>query len=267
MASASLRTVSPRRATPGRGTLLAVTFLGLSVLDLVLTWRLLQTPGACFYEANPVASSILEWGGWWGLGLYKLGCAGTVLGVIALLARWRPRLSRVLLTAACPLLALVVGYSVVLASGEDRRELMAAYELGDAVDQMFREHRAYQQKLSQFARAVTERQLTLPQAARELSAHVASLRYNPLAPLRAMHRHLSDEALLAAAVVREAYHLLRESGQSAERSLAWLEEEFRSAYASPLPRGLDEDGPPTGGPFPRRPRDAASWINAGEPGT
>src|SRR5690348_9681039 len=102
MSSPQLRIDSPRRAAPVGAAFLAVTFIGLSVLDLVLTWRLLQTPGACFYEANPVASSILEWGGWWGLGLYKLACAATVLGVIALLARWRPRLSRLLLAAACP---------------------------------------------------------------------------------------------------------------------------------------------------------------------
>src|SRR5262245_31391139 len=133
MTSAGLSLVSPRRAAPARATFLAVTFLGLSALDLLLTWRLLQTPGGCFYDANPVASSVLEWGGWWGLGLFKLACAGTVLGAIALLARWRPRMARLLLTAACPLMALVVGYSLWLVGGADRRDLMAVYEQGDMV--------------------------------------------------------------------------------------------------------------------------------------
>ncbi len=250
MSSPQLRIDSPRRAAPVGAAFLAVTFIGLSVLDLVLTWRLLQTPGACFYEANPVASSILEWGGWWGLGLYKLACAATVLGVIALLARWRPRLSRLLLAAACPVMALVVGYSLWLVSGEERQELLAAHERGDLVDQKVREHQEYQQRLSRLARAVTEQRLTLPQAARQLTVYVRSLHYSPLDALRTMYRHLGDEACLAAALVREANHLLRESGRRADQPLRRLEGEFSSAYACPLPRGMSADEAIPDNPFP-----------------
>ena len=76
------------RPAPVRATFLAITFLGLSALDLVLTLRLLQTPGECFYEANPVASSILEWGGWWGLGIVVIAGGGGAAGL--LVTFWSP---------------------------------------------------------------------------------------------------------------------------------------------------------------------------------
>jgi hypothetical protein len=223
---------------------LAFGFLGLSALDLLLTWRLLQTPGECFYEANPVASSLLEWGGWWGLGLFKLGCAGTVLGVVALLARWRPRAARVLLGGACLVLVLVVGYSLWLVTGPGRGQLVAVYAQRNLVDQKFREHRAYQERFTQLAQAVMEGRLTLAQAARALSDYAASLQYDALSPLRAAYQNLNDEARLAAALVREAGFILRESGRPGRRSLEQLTGQFSSTYASPLPTYLGDE--PTG---------------------
>jgi hypothetical protein len=83
-----------RRAGVSWNALLFGCFLTVSALDLLLTWRLLTTPGAYFYEANPVAEHILRTAGWWGLGLFKLACVGTVVGVSALLARRRPWVAR-----------------------------------------------------------------------------------------------------------------------------------------------------------------------------
>src|SRR4051812_8045155 len=104
-----------RARVPFRGgVLLATTFVVLSLLDLGLTWYLLEMQGECFYEANPIAAGVLANWGWWGLAGYKLTCASTVLTAGLIVSRRRPRVARRLLALACPVVAVVVAYSLVL---------------------------------------------------------------------------------------------------------------------------------------------------------
>jgi hypothetical protein len=225
-----------RRRATNWNALLVAGFLTLSALDLLLTWHLLTTPGTCFYEANPVAERILRVAGWWGLGLFKLACAGTVVGASALLARRRPWLARAVLAGAVPVVCLVVGYSLCLAGGPDRREMVAAHQRQSELEQRRQDQLAYQEKVSQLAREVLARQRTLPEAARVLHAYTASLRFNPLWPLSAYYPSLSDEARLAVYVFRQANYLLAdEAGEGKRAALARLTEAFTEAYSCPLP--------------------------------
>src|SRR5947209_1176746 len=97
-----------------RWRLLTAAFVGLSLLDLVLTWRLVGGTGGAVYEANPVAAAVLSRFGWLGLSLFKAGCVGVALGAIGLVGWLRPGLGSRLLSFACPALLGLVSYSVVL---------------------------------------------------------------------------------------------------------------------------------------------------------
>ena len=215
--------------------LLATGFLVLSALDLLFTWQLIGTPGTCFFEANPVAGYVLAWAGWWGLGLYKLLCAVTVLGVSALLVARRPWLARGLLAVACPILCLVVGYSACLARSPERRQLLAAHQQAGELNQECRERVEYQELLSRVAHEVLRRQRTLVGAAGEIQTRLAAMRYNPLRALQVYYPTLSDEACLAAAVVHQATYLRQEHLDKGMTSVATLRAEFASAYARPYP--------------------------------
>jgi hypothetical protein len=236
MATDGCITVPVRRAGVNWNALLVVGFLTVSALDLLLTWRLLTTPGDCFYEANPLAQHILKTTGWWGLGLFKLACAGTVVGVSAVLARRRPWAARAVLALAVPVVCLVVGYSLALAGGSERRAILAAHERQSRLDQQKRDQLGFQEKVSQVARQVLARQRTLPEAAQVLHAYMASLRYNPLQALEHYYPTLTDEARLAVRVFREASYLLRkEPAESQRAALARLTAEFTAAYSCPIP--------------------------------
>jgi hypothetical protein len=237
MALAGSPAAPARRVGVNWNTLLIAGFLTLSALDLLLTWRLLTTPGAYFYEANPLAERILKTAGWWGLGLFKLACAGTVVGVSALLARRRPWVARAILAVAVPVVCTVVGYSLALACGTERREIVAALERRSDLEKQERDRLVYQEKVVQAAREVLTRQRTLPEAARRLHAYSASLRFHPLVALQSHYPSLSDEACLAVSVFREASYLLQ--GEQAERkraTLARLAAEFTAAYSCPIPQ-------------------------------
>jgi hypothetical protein len=217
--------------------LLVAGFLTLSALDLLLTRQLLTTPGTCFYEANPVAARILRTAGWWGLGLFKLACAGTVVGVYVVLARRRPWLARAVLAGAVPVVCLVVGYSLFLAGGSDRRAIVEAHERQRELDHRKRDRLVYQGKLDQAAREVLARQQSLPEAARALLAYLPSLHYNPLYPLENYYPTLSNEGRLAVSVFREASYLLQNvPAERRHAALARLTTEFTATYACPVPR-------------------------------
>jgi hypothetical protein len=217
-------------------TVLAAGFLTLSTLDLLLTWHLLSTPGTGFYEANPVAGRILELAGWWGLGLFKLACTGTVVGVSAILARRRPWVARAVLAVAVPVVCLVVGYSLALAGGSDRRAIVAAVERQSDLDQKKQDQLAYREKVAQAAREILARQHTLPEAARILHAFTDSLSYNPLLAMEYYYPTLSDEARLAVIVFREASEQLRQApAESRRATLSRLMAEFTAAYSCPIP--------------------------------
>jgi hypothetical protein len=92
--------------------LLAFGFL--SLLDLLLTWRLVQASGGQIYESNPVASAWLSTYGWQGLIIFK-ACMVMLIGLVVLLiSLHRPDYGGRILVFACSVTAAVVLYSFYL---------------------------------------------------------------------------------------------------------------------------------------------------------
>ncbi|MCC6419748.1 MAG: hypothetical protein IT429_16060 [Gemmataceae bacterium] len=223
--------------------LLMGIFAGLSALDMLLTWWLLETPGDCFYEANPLAGWVLKGYGWAGMGLFKLACAGSVLGAIVFLRRHRPTAARRVLALGCPVLGLVVGYSVflLLANRADCRDLHKAHDRTADLTVQFHERENYKNRLYQMARAIAVREISLAQATRELQHYLTTIRYDALYPLRVMFDDIPDEACLAAALIREVGFVVADHPHLARKSLLPpLRADFGSIYGQPLPASAVE---------------------------
>jgi hypothetical protein len=244
--------------------LLPAAFLALSVMDLCLTWNLLELRGARFYEANPIAAAVLAHGGWWGLAMYKLLCAGTVLTAAALLARWRPRAARKVLVVACAVVAAVVGYSLWLVAGDHQidAELARAERQGKLLEARFEEQKKYSAKLRQLAGEIVAGRSSLRQATHALLADLAVLHYfDPLPTLRVVHHDLDDDdACLTAQLVRAAGLAVSEGSQDT-RPLMRLAKEFTWLYHVPLPDSARETyypepgrSAPESAGFPDKPR-------------
>jgi hypothetical protein len=212
-------------------------FLTLSVLDLCLTGYLLGARGDSFYEANPVAAGVLKRCGWWGLGGYKLACAGTVLGIAAFLGRRRPRVARRLLAVACPVVAVVVSYSLFLVAGNwtESNEMAQAREQARVLELVFSEQNEYLARVHQYGEEIATGRLTLGEATEALKGTIARLQhFQPWRTLRLLYQGLSDEACLTAHLVREVGFAL-ESAPQRGNPLAHLEEEFVRLCGRPLP--------------------------------
>jgi hypothetical protein len=93
---------------------LSVLFTLLSLTDLALTWWLLDGSGGWVYEANPIARWFLQHHGWPGMACFKVAVVFLVLGLTAIIFRYRPRAARGILGLGCASLALVVWYSTGL---------------------------------------------------------------------------------------------------------------------------------------------------------
>jgi hypothetical protein len=91
-----------------------ILFVLLSVADLALTCWLLRRSGGQAYEANPVAAWWLARHGAVGLACFKAAAVLLVLGLAALIARYRPRVGGCILTLGCASLVVVILYSAVL---------------------------------------------------------------------------------------------------------------------------------------------------------
>jgi hypothetical protein len=86
----------------------------LSLLDLGLTYQLVQKTGGTVYEGNPIANAWLAAYGWKGLVLFKLLAMILVGGTVLLIAFQRSRLAGHILTFGCMVLVGVVLYSCSL---------------------------------------------------------------------------------------------------------------------------------------------------------
>ena len=91
----------------------------LSVTDFVQTYALIESTGGRVYEANPVAAGWLHDYGWSGLAVFKAGAVAVVFGVIAILARRRPKAGVGVVVAACLSLVYVTLYSHGLVTAKE----------------------------------------------------------------------------------------------------------------------------------------------------
>jgi hypothetical protein len=93
-----------------------VLFLFLNLLDLVLTWQLIEQGRGQVYEGNPLASWLLTRWGWPGLTTFKLGAVLLVGSIALIIARNRPRTGGRVLSFGCSALFLVLLYSSSVAA-------------------------------------------------------------------------------------------------------------------------------------------------------
>jgi hypothetical protein len=89
-------------------------FAALSLVDLGMTWLLLEHSHGRIYEGNPIAAWCLARCGWAGLAGFKLGLMLLVGGLVVVIASRRPRAAGRFLTLACLLVGGVVLHSWTL---------------------------------------------------------------------------------------------------------------------------------------------------------
>jgi hypothetical protein len=93
---------------------LFTAFVGLSLADLYLTWRLIRQDDGRLLESNPAAGWWLATYGWGGMTAFKGGVV-VLVGVLAgVIARRRPRAGELLLVYGCGAQSAVVVYSLFL---------------------------------------------------------------------------------------------------------------------------------------------------------
>ncbi|MCI0353538.1 MAG: DUF5658 family protein [Acidobacteria bacterium] len=235
----------------------AAAFAALSLLDLYLTWLLIEHTGGCIFEANPFAASVLDNLGWWGLGGYKLACTSTVLVLTAVVSRYRPRLGRLVLVSSVWALVGVTGYSLSLWASpawasEELRDFYALQAQSDALEQERLDVQLYAHTSMRLANELAQGQTSLARATEELKHHLAELSYDPLKSLRFRYPGLSDDACLAASLVRGATANLREEAKRCDAQMHRIAEQFQSCYRAPLPAfaQFQRAGPHGHGPFP-----------------
>ncbi|MDB5313591.1 MAG: hypothetical protein JWO38_7793 [Gemmataceae bacterium] len=85
-------------------------YSGLSVLDFVLTFALMQINGSA-YESNPFAAACLEQHGWRGLAAFKAGGVLVFVASVALVSTRRPQVGAGIAALGCAVLLVVTGYS------------------------------------------------------------------------------------------------------------------------------------------------------------
>jgi hypothetical protein len=153
----------------------SILFAALGLLDLLLTWYLLQGSPGRVYEANPVARWCLECFGLVGLAAFKVIVTALVVTAITLLARRHPTAAGRVLSLACLATAAVVGYSALLLghvrgqAGPDRQrdEATLAVEAGQLQTQ-FVQLREYRSQLKSVSTQLLEGRCSLDDAVARL---------------------------------------------------------------------------------------------------
>src|SRR5262245_23022477 len=107
-------------------TCLVAGLVCLQAADLICTYLLLDGGHrADVYEANPLARTILQAGGWAGVALFKFSLTAVAVLAALLVSRRRPAMAARLLGLLCAVLLGVNGYSACLLASPDAE---AAYE-------------------------------------------------------------------------------------------------------------------------------------------
>jgi hypothetical protein len=212
----------------------------LSIVDLILTWRLLQDYDGSVYESNFVARWFLDGYGWRGLVALKAGSVLVVVGLAAWVSRWRPRTGRWVLTFACSAAALVVLYSSLLAwsleaqPGEEKA-VSAATKETRWLDSQLHTVVAYQELRSEVANALSAERCTFSEAISRLLQSEHGRSSGRLQTLRALYPGYSDEECLAINLLEHVLFSLADQPARAAQVAQRLEAEFRAYYGKPVP--------------------------------
>jgi hypothetical protein len=218
----------------------AAVFVGLSLLDLCLTWSLVEYSYGCAYEANPAAAWILNEFGWFGVAVFKLVCTATVVFLGIWISRRRARLGGVLFAAASAILLFVTGYSFSLWTSpvwasDDFENLRQLHDQSESLEQQRRDVQVYSRTAEGLARELLAGRVSLADATRALAERLTSLSYDPLRYLRARYEGLSDEACLSASLIRSVASILYDLPDHGHAKIDRLALEFQARFDVPLP--------------------------------
>jgi hypothetical protein len=223
-----------------RRRLLVVAFVGLSFLDLFLTWRLMEAPHGAVYEANPLAAAVLVRFGWLGLGLFKLACVGVALGSIFLLSRWRPALGSRLLAFTCPGLLILVSYSLfLLATGAPGNKALPVLDTevrrAERLEGEFQKTQVCARVINRLGHDLAHGRRELAGALTALIADLARIQHNPAPWLYRQCAIEDDQACLAACLIRQAGLVQQENPKLGVSCLPRLAQQFQELCRCPLP--------------------------------
>jgi hypothetical protein len=217
-------------------------FLLLSLSDLGLTWLLLERSGGVIYEGNPVADWWLHRYGWAGLAAFKVLTVLVVVGLTAVVSRSRPSSGGLILSVACAVLALVVGYSCYLvgrgAAREPESAEMASVRAETAqIDAEWEKSREYSRALQQLSEALADGRCSLCEATAQLGS---TRRGQDPAWLDRLHAYLparTDEECLATGLALHSLLQVRDDPAAAERLAHRLERDLAAQFG--VSRRLD----------------------------
>jgi len=221
-------------------------FALLSGADLFLTWRLVQQSGGQVYESNPLANWWLRQYGWLGLAAYKGLAVAVVLGLWAVVVRYRPRIGHGMLTFACSAVAVVVLYSSLLAGflkvqPDDPKpeELRQVRRQSAWLDCQVNQYHQYTVLLNRLRDEVLAERCALPEAVSGLGCSEKGQNPTWLDKLRRRYAGCSDEECLAANFLESIASSLSQQPAFGERVIRRLEAEFVGVYGRPSPCHYD----------------------------
>lgn len=160
-------------------------FAGLSAADFGLTWYLLRQRTGPIHEANPLASWLLDEGGWSGLAAFKAATALVVVAAAFALDRCSRstvsatvgRKGGYVLVLACAVLTLVVGWSAALSvslatrtSGLIDPELVSLMQHEDQIVRGIDIAATYRVSLTRLSKELSEDRVRLDDAVAELAS-------------------------------------------------------------------------------------------------
>jgi hypothetical protein len=207
-----------------------LVFVVLSSLDLLLTWRLLETSDGQVYESNPIASWFLVYTGWLGLVGFKAVAVLFASGLTTMLTCLRPRMGGFILSLACVIVGGVVVYSSSLVgclTSHNNRDPVVAFQQGNnSLTEELNAQRAYRHLLSELRDDLLARRSSLAEAVRRLRESERGQDERWLQLLRDRHPGLTDDACLAANLVEFTTHSLEGAPPS-------IQEEFTAFRGAP----------------------------------
>jgi hypothetical protein len=221
-------------------------FALLSIADLALTWRLVQHSSGQVYESNPLANWWLQHYGWCGLAAFKGITVALVLGLWAIVVRYRPRIGSRMLTFACTAVALVVLYSSLLAgylgaqpNAPRLEELRQVARESQWLDGQMDQYHRYNLLCQQLYRDVLTQRCTLSEAVYQLACSQKGHNRAWLNRLRGRYPGCSDDECLAAHFLEGLASALMRDPARARQVVQQLEADFAVLYRKPSPCHYD----------------------------
>jgi hypothetical protein len=223
---------------------LYVLFALLSLVDLALTRLLLGRSRAQVYEANPIAKWFLERHGWPGIACFKSAVVLLVLGLSAVIFRYRPRTARGVLGFGCATLAIVVCYSLILyqrpiESTDDELQARRSLEnLNNDTQQINRQRATMLALLADIRQDLLVERCTLGQAVDRLATLEQGKISDVLQAQVKVYPNRPVAQGIAAFLITHVVNTLKQDPHSASQLGRRLARQFESTYGSTVPTML-----------------------------